>query len=160
MAGLISYSTSADFTSSKKSLSDLIKRTSDLSEFNQDVGQYLVNAIRNRFYTTKTGPNGVRWSPNSELTRQTKSGSLLVETGELASSVRAVSDAHGVLVGTDSPYAEVTQKGRSHTRGRYRSDEPVPARPFMGINEVNRKRIARMLRAHITANTNFQGLGE
>lgn len=165
MPAILTIAATGSFTKTQGQLADLAERVDNLSDFNEEVGAYLVNAARNRIYSTKTAPDGTRWPENTALTKTLKgSGSTLIQSGELASSIRVTdADQGGVTVKADKPYAAPVQEGQRRMKGRYRSKtkaEPqVPGRAFMGISDTNRKRIAKMLRAHIAENLRDDDLG-
>lgn len=168
MPGFVQVVITGDFAKTEAQLDALRHRLSDLTDLNEEIGAYLVSSTRNRIYSTKKAPDGTPWAADSELTVALKgNGSVLYDTGELASSLR-VSDADrgGVTVVADAPYAGYVQNGRSKTRGwigtnkitarrpfEIKSDQPVPARPFMGISAENKRRIAKMVKDHIAQST-------
>ena len=160
MAAFLELAITADFAKTQKQLEQMANQVSHLTEFNREVGAYLVNVARNRIYTTKKDPDGKPWAKLSELTRALKgNGSILFQTGELASEIRVTdADDSGVIVealaknSRGEAYAGYVQMGRSKTRGRFKSDNPVPARAFLGISDTNRHKIAQMLRKHIREN--------
>lgn len=157
MAAFFQFAIAADFAKTQEQVGLLKRRVENLEGLHAEIGQYLVNAIRNRLYSTKTAPDGTRWADNSEVTKRLKGGSsVLYQSGELISSIRATADSRGAAVVANAPYASVHQNGYSPTKGMIPGKE-IPARPFMGISAANRTRIARMVNAHITNNLKPEG---
>lgn len=124
-------------------LNELLARLNDLTPVMQNVGEYLVGSTKRRFVTS-TGPNGVRWAPNTETTYlrmiekasgvTLKSGQinqkganmamakkpLIGETHRLSSEISAQADRAGVEIGSPMVYAAVQQFGAKMGEfGRY-----------------------------------------
>lgn len=128
-------------------INKLIARLDDLTPVMQTVGDYLVGSTKRRF-ATSTGPNGVRWAPNTEttylrmierahgvtLTKGEHAGKLnakgagmamakkplIGETHRLSSEISAQADRDSVEIGSPMVYAAVQQFGAKMGEfGRY-----------------------------------------
>lgn len=124
-------------------LAELAARLDDLTPAMQTIGEYLVGSTKRRF-AMSTGPDGVRWAPNSQVTYlrmierahgvTLKSGQinrkgagmamakkpLIGETHRLSSEISAQAGRDSVAVGSPMVYAAVQQFGaKMGAFGRY-----------------------------------------
>jgi phage virion morphogenesis protein len=143
-----------------------------------EIGEILVKSTQQRF-ATETNPDGERWAENSDVTllahlnrRQdsyTKTGRLsakgarrigakkiLTDRGYLGDLIRyQMEGTTAVLVGSDRKYAAVQQfgqkKGASGTtlKGAPIPWGDIPARPFLGVSDEDRRDIEETLAAYI-----------
>lgn len=135
-------------------LNALLARLDDLTPVMHTIGDYLVGSTKRRF-ATSTGPDGVRWAPNSEvtylrmiekahgvtLTRGKHAGKLnakgagtamakkplIGETHRLSSEISAQADRDSVEVGSPMVYAAVQQFGAAKGAfGKNKRHSPIP----------------------------------
>ena len=64
---------------------------------------------------------------------------ILQDTGELRRSIHFRADNNGVIIGSKLKYAATHQFGRGK----------IPARPYLGINELEKKHIRNLFRDYI-----------
>lgn len=103
-----------------------------LPELAQVIGEIVRGQTRDRFAVTKTDPDGAPWAPWAH--RYPKSGSLLVRSGALASSIYNNAVGLEARVGTNIFYAGYHEDG---TR-------KMPARPFLGLSPADETQIIAM----------------
>jgi phage virion morphogenesis protein len=133
-----------------QSLQRTIDRTHNLYPLMADIGQYMVRSTQNRILREKKSPKGDRWAELAQSTIDSKGhSSILFLTGDLAKgiSVEDVSNTN-VTIRSDSEYGSFHQKGWKH-HGRPGRTKRVPARPFLGVSEENKRRIKKMLRDYL-----------
>lgn len=136
-------------------LKQLTERLNNPEPILNDIANYMVRVTQNRITTTKTGPDGRKWAPNSELTQYLKGrNSPLYASGSLASSIRVLrKDRFGFSVGTKEKSGAPNQYGIQVMKGKYKSKSErrpqVPARPFLGFSDSNKVKIAKMMREYI-----------
>jgi len=128
----------------------------DMKPAIERIGRYLEAATKFRF-RMQAGPGGERWTPSRRAVEQ--GGRTLVDQGHLRDSITYEAGRDRVEVGTNVPYAPVHQFGASITpkRARYlkfrtpdggfvqTSRVTVPARPFLGIDDRDERRILGIL---------------
>lgn len=157
-------------------LQALARRTGDLSSPLREIGETLTESAKQRF-AVSVGPDGARWAPNTELTilryldgragafgkkdgRLTKKGASLatgkkplVAEGNLASTItyQVIDGGRTLLVGSPQKYAAVQQFGAA--RGSLGKGAPwgdIPARPFLGVSDEDRRNIVEIVRGYLT----------
>ena len=136
-----------------------------------EIGGRLETSTRLRFETGRS-PDGAAWPASARAKRQ--SGQTLVDTGRLRDSIAHVVRGSGpsaeLLVGTDVAYAAIHQFGgrtppRTIRPKRKKAlwwpgaphpvasvDHPgstIPARPWLGLSDGDRARIARIVARHL-----------
>ncbi len=151
-------------------LARLQQRTSNLAPVMQDIGEYMVEATKQRFAQSKA-PDGTPWAPNkpSTLARYlgkyggsykkdgtlskkgaARAGSkkpLMGESGTLSSAIYSKPGATSVVIGSAQVYSAVQQFGaKQGAFGRNKRNAPlpwgdIPARPFMGVNDADARNI-------------------
>ena len=155
-----------------KKLQKKLKTTEDLMRsmkpYWQLVGQYVQRqTIRERF-DKEQSPTGQKWKPHSDMTKsmrakrhKTGNMKILQDNGELRRSITYEAGDTYVKIGSVLKYARVhqfgctihvTRKQRAylHYRGFHVGKTiNIPARPFLGITEAERKHIASMFRTFI-----------
>lgn len=155
-------------------LDRLAKRAGDLSPALRQIGEDMVASTRQRF-ASGTAPDGARWAPNSPVTLLRYLGSAdwpkglfgkrdgkltskgvgmalgkkpLVDSGTLASTInyRIADSGRVLLVGSPQKYAAVQQFGaRRGSLGKGAPWGDIPARPFLGISEDDRRNILEVV---------------
>lgn len=142
-------------------LPDLAKKLSKLSAVDKaGINNAIAEAIRSgtiERFETETGPDGSAWSKSIRASE--KGGLTLTVTGELKSSINARATEKGAEVGTNLVYAATHQFGDSgrvvraknkpylafeyhgRTIRKKQVTVNIPARPFLGISDEDRKEI-------------------
>lgn len=122
-----------------------------------EIGEILVKSTQRRF-ETETDPSGARWAENSKVTKQRKAGRsrhILTDGGYLGNLIHyKMEGATAVLVGATQEYAAVQQFGqRKGASGSFRGAPipwgDIPARPFLGVSDEDRRDIEETLAAYI-----------
>lgn len=121
-----------------------------------EIGEILVKSTQQRF-ATQSAPDGGAWEPNSPVTRARKTNPhILTEHGYLGDTIHAqMEGATAVLVGSNRVYAAVQQFGQKKgASGTTRRGAPIPwgdipARPFLGVSDEDRRDIEETLAAYI-----------
>jgi len=104
------------------------------------IGEHLAETTKRRF-ATSTAPDGTRWKPTRKGNRP------LVDTGQLAHTIRWQPITGGVAVGTDR-FADLFENGAAvHQFGS--RDGTIPARPFLGLSNDDRTTILAIVEAHL-----------
>lgn len=155
----------------KKILTKLGK--DDMRKFFQLVGQRLVADFRMGFRMS-IAPDGTPWAPITH-----REGKPLVDTGRLRSSIKAVVGNKTLEVGTNLKYAQTHQYGDTstvqvaeHTKiinqafgkklktgvyvnvSSHSKQRNIKARPFLGVEARQKKKIVAAFQQHIGALTN------
>lgn len=99
------------------------------------LGKLAASGAKERIATEKAGPDGAAWLPWSDRYDETRERrhSLLVEENALLESLQVYASPEGVAVGTNLVYAATHQFGREEAN--------IPARPFLGLSEEDRRDI-------------------
>lgn len=150
-------------------LRELVQRAEDMTAVNASIAEYMKNAARLRIARTKTAPSGKKWDPLSPTTNRLRAhdlaekisknehqngryyvpGDILYQSGELYRSIRVGSvTAKSWEVRAESAHASYMQFGVSNTGGRVPGTR-VPARPFLGFSQTNRKEILKRMLKHL-----------
>lgn len=150
----------------------------DLTPALKQVGEYLVDATRQRF-ASSTAPDGTPWAPNTEATylqylglfkgsytktgRLSKAGAgraagkrpLIGETKSLSTLISYRVDGTTLEVGSPLVYAATHQFGaRKGEFGTTRRGAPIPwgdipARPFLGLSDDDKTEVLAILQEHL-----------
>lgn len=140
-----------------------------LKPYWQLVGQYVQHQTVKERFDKEQSPTGEKWKPHSEITKKMrmkrhKSGNMkiLQDNGELRRSIQYEAGDNYVKIGSVLKYARVhqfgctinvTRKQRAylHYRGFHikKSTINIPARPFLGINDAERKYIVSLFQSYI-----------
>jgi phage virion morphogenesis protein len=150
MSGLAIKIDANDLRRLDKRITDLLHDVLHMEPVMAEAAQYMVRSTVNRILRSKTGPDGERWEALRDVTVNLKGNdTILFQTGDLSRSIRVedVSD-QGFMITSDSDHASYMQDGIKRTRGMIKNKE-VPARPFMGFSDENKKRIAKMIRDYL-----------
>lgn len=118
----------------------IVARMADMEPALASIGARQVREIGERITTGKMEPDGMPWHSWAPFTREQRElkgnvpQGLLWDTGTLLHSIHAQTGLNSVTIGTEVPYAQELQEGRSD----------MPPRPFVGWGEADIK-IAEML---------------
>jgi len=131
---------------------------SDLTPAMREIGEVLTQSTIDRFKTS-TAPDGGRWAPNKPSTLARKRGTrpLIGETGLLSSQFAPRAGPRYVEISTPMEYAATHQYGaRRGQYGRSRRGAPIPwgdipARPFLGLSESDRRAVMEIIEEHCGA---------
>lgn len=147
---------------SREAIRDAAARLKDMTPIFADVGEYMLQATRERFVKGEA-PDGSAWAPKSQTTldryKALGYGALtrpLIGPGKRLSReiVRLVSK-DGVVIGSSLIYAAVQQGGAAKGAfGNDRHGRPIPwgripARPFLGLSDADEKAIIDIVDEHI-----------
>jgi phage virion morphogenesis protein len=124
-------------------LNRLLARTGNLSPALRGIGESLTESTKKRF-ETYTGPDGVMWEANSDVTYERKadrSGIPLTDHGTLGNTIAyQLQGGDALLIGSSMEYAAMQQFGG--TKAEFpKLWGDIPARPFLGISEHDRTNI-------------------
>ena len=118
----------------------------DLQPFWHSVGDFIKRQTIKERFDKEQSPDGVKWKPLSQSRinqrkKRNKTGNMkiLQDTGELRRSIHFRADKNGVIIGSKLKYAATHQFGRGK----------IPARPYLGINELEKKLIRNLFRDYI-----------
>lgn len=139
----------------------LADRLTDLEPAMAGIGMALEALVRDRF-DSGHGPGGAAWQPSRRAIAT--GGTTLVKSGRLRRSITSRASPDSVEIGTDVIYAVIHQEGggiapRRAERllfttfdGRTVAADRVdiPARPFLGMDEVSWDAVAERLTVHLT----------
>ena len=115
----------------KKKIEDKTRNLSNLQPFWQSVGEYMKTRTIKECFDKEQSPDGEKWKPIKH-----RQGKILQDTGELKKSIQYEADNSSVTVGSKLIYARAHQFGRGK----------IPARPFLGVTEDDKKHIAQMIK--------------
>jgi phage virion morphogenesis protein len=146
----------------EEGLADILGRLKNKRELMARIGQYMVRSTQMRINKTKLDPDGVPWAPLTQATEEIKARDgvhpqdILFHWGTLANSiyVKWTTDsttevtANTTRYGASKNYAPYMQYGVGRTGGRIKG-KSIPARPFMGISEQNKKIIMKMVNSYV-----------
>jgi len=150
MAGLAIRIDEHDLRRLDKRISELLHDVLHLEPVMSEAAEYMKRSTVNRILRTKTSPDGERWEALRDVTVNLKGHDrILFETGGLANSIQIEDVGHdGFTLGSTADYASYMQEGIKRTKGMI-NNETVPARPFMGFSDENKRRIATMIRDYL-----------
>ncbi|WP_314343039.1 phage virion morphogenesis protein [Simonsiella muelleri] len=133
----------ADFAPVQASLQKLSLKLGDLSEPLENIGNTLAQSMAYRVSNSKAAPDGTAWEKAKHIK---KSGSLLVDTGNLMNGITYAASKNAVIVGSDRLYAVHLHYGTQNKDG----SERLPARPIFGVSEQDYRDIDELLTAYLT----------
>lgn len=149
----------------KKALGKILNRIKNPRPMLAEIGETMVSSTQDRFESGRS-PEGKPW-PKSHRTR-VGGGQVLVDTARLKNSVNYQVRSDEVAVGTNVKYAGTHQFGakrgsfgtvsaripehvrsggirvRSHTRTMKLPWGDIPARPYLGISDSDRREIVQI----------------
>lgn len=128
----------------------------DLSAPMKEIAVYLEGVEADRF-THGEGPGGVKWRPSRRVLEH--GGQTLVLSGDLQSSVHAVTDPRSVEIGPEASfgaavYAAIHQFGGTirakakkalHFGQHILASVFIPARPYVGFDDDDQERMTEIL---------------
>lgn len=131
----------------------------DIKEIHKAVAESLRTSTSERFSEQKE-PSGKRWV--NSIRASESGGVTLVKNAMLKNSIKSQANKSGVAVGTNTIYARTHQFGDKRTikarngkglrfrvNGKWVTKKSVkiniPARPFLGINEEDKREIKGIL---------------
>ncbi len=140
----------------------LVEAGGDLTPVMGDIAGHLADTTRERFETS-TGPDGVPWIPSQRV--KDHGGKTLVLTGDLMNSIvehwgADFAEAGPERSGGAGVYARINQEGgtiRPKTAkalsfgGRIVASVTLPARPYLGFNDVNADYVVAAIGDHLLA---------
>lgn len=143
-----------------------------------DIGGYLLRSTEENF-EGEHEPDGTPWKPLKIRTRysryagrkKSKDGKnlyytdrgqvrkpfqswlskqkILTDSGDLRDSIRYQVKGGAVLVGTNKVYGAAHQFGAEFSILKTRAHAKIPARPYLGISDRDRKEILEILKSHL-----------
>ena len=132
----------------------------DLTPLMRDIGEELLNSTRERF-ASMTAPDGSDWAKLSDVTLAKKKKNrdrILVEEGgatSLSGQLVYRAGANEVEIGSTKVYASTHQFGAdkgafgTNAAGRLIPWGDIPARPFLGLSNADRKAIEEIVADHL-----------
>ena len=133
----------------RQKLKTIADKLRDMRQLWGAVGMYIQRQTIKERFDKEQSPNGQKWKPLSKATinhrkKCNKSGNIkiLQDTGELRRSIAYEAGANYARVGTALKYAKTHQFGRGN----------IPARPFLGVNDEEKRHINSMISAYIKKN--------
>ena len=138
-------------------LQALIETGLDLTPVMADIGEALLNSTRQRF-SDQISPEGEAWSPLSHVTKARKKKNkdkILTEEGRLRRLLSVQAGKNYAEVGSTRIYAGTHQFGAE--RGAYGTTQRgapipwgnIPARPFLGASDDDKKTILEIIKKHL-----------
>lgn len=137
----------------QKKLKVTADKLKNMRQFWSSVGLYVQKQTIKERFDKEQSPEGQKWKPLAPATvkrrlKRHKKGNMkiLQDTGELRRNIShptalQVGDSY-VRFGTKLKYARTHQFGRGK----------IPARPFLGVNESEKKHITSMFRQYLKRN--------
>lgn len=138
-------------------MQDLLDRLENTAPLLAVVGDYFVGVAIPRNFTTETSPDGVPWARLRPLTiaRREAAGHTPIQIlrgnsgteQNLKASIHYEVSSNGVRIGSPLPHAGTHQYGAAQgAYGRTKRNGPIPwatipARPFLGIGEEDRRAV-------------------
>ena len=131
-------------------LSSMETASRNLQPALQEVGVWVQRGIQTNF-ANQAGPGGIGWlalKPTTVARRASMglgASPILERTGTLKKSIRIVTNARSVSIGTDLEYGAAHQTGYKHGK----SGRRVPARPFIGLPKEGMAGATSILLKHL-----------
>lgn len=141
----------SDLDGYKRAINSAIKQYTDLTPHMRAIGDYLESVTDERFDNQRS-PNGKRWAALSPAyarrkakdPRRKKGAGILVLTGQMRKDIKRKATKNSVEVGVkDSASAQTKAKASAHQYGAPKRN--IPARPFLGITNEDKKEILGIL---------------
>lgn len=133
----------------QQKLKDIADGLRDMRPLWQAVGMYIQRQTIKERFDKEQSPGGQKWKPLAPATlrqrakrHKTGHARILQDTGELRRSITYEAETNSVRVGTNLKYARTHQFGRGN----------IPARPFLGVNDEEKRHIHSMISAYIKKN--------
>lgn len=128
------------------SLRNLSKKLRSNVDMLTEIGEVIVEDIKNRIIHTKKDPNDKPWKKWSKATAKARARKgnaalgLLFDSGNLARSITSrVTSKNKLKVGTNVHYAQYLDEGTDN----------MPARPFIGISKRAQKGINEAVKKYL-----------
>lgn len=143
MAG-ISYRAIIDEQDMREKLAELIGQMSNPAGFYKNVGEHLLNSVKDNF-ENESAPDASPWRSLSDATRKQRALkfgnaplTILRASGDLMNSINVETDASQARVGSPLVYAAIHHFGGDAGRGR---KVTIPARPYLGLSAADEEEI-------------------
>lgn len=134
-------------------LTQLHERMSDLSPVMQQIAGYMHDSSEQAFANQRDPVTGDPWSALSEATLQMRpdraGGELLRDSAQLVNSLQPDFDALTAYYGTNKPYAAMHQFGGITAPNSMIPNREIPARPFLGLDDVAKEDVLDMLASYL-----------
>ena len=141
----ISIDASHEFAVLNTHLNELEQRLNgDLTPLMEAIGTFLENSTRQRF-DDKKDPEGLSWANlmSDTIKRKTnkhgQNAGILVESGNLFSSLTYAADKYEVSIGTPESYGVYHQFGTTD----------MPKRSFLGVSSDDKQSIQQMINDYL-----------
>lgn len=117
----------------------------DLTPLMAALGAYGESSTRERF-SSKKSPDGPRWDDLLSSTVKAKNGrgGILVDSGDLMSSITHFASSDAVAIGTPEPYAKYHQEGTKY----------MAARRIFGLSALDRENMGNIVNEFLVEATN------
>lgn len=157
MAGA-SFQVEIDDAAARAALARLVELGADLTPAMDEIGGMLETSTQMRFERGES-PSGEPWPPSIRAIAE--HGKTLIDSARLMQSITHQAARDRVRVGTNVIYAAVQQKGavissqggylkfRIGDRWVQKRQVEIPARPFLGVSEDDRREIVAILRERL-----------
>jgi phage virion morphogenesis (putative tail completion) protein len=133
-----------DMSALSNMVDGMISRLKNRQALMETIGETLVSSTLERF-DNEEDPQGDKWQATK------RGGAILQDSGGLKGSIVYEAGLDQVVVGTNKVYGAIHQFGGD--TGRYHG-VTLPARPYLGISEEDRKEIKHMCELYM-----IKGLG-
>ena len=122
----------------------------------QLVGMYVQKQTIKERFDKEQAPDGTKWKPLSparikQRLKRHKSGNMkiLQDTGELRRSVQYEAGKTYVRIGSNLEYARIHQFGGTIHFKKRKGSVTIPARPYLGVTQDERRHINDTLKAYL-----------
>lgn len=137
----------------------LLNTGTNLAPIFKDIGQAMANSTRAR-WRKEIAPDGTAWKGLSPVTLKRKRGTKILQDlgmrgGMLGSINVQLEGGRAVSVNVVKRYAATHQFGRGQMttiKGR-RNMPAIPARPFLGVSDDDKRKIVDIITDHIRTAT-------
>lgn len=127
----------------RRALERLMRRGSKPSDALKDAGEALINSHRERF-RSQQAPDGSPWEPLSkkyQARKRRNKNKILVLDGHMGTQFSYKQAGNDLKFGTNRVQAAAQHFGRKEIN--------LPARPFLGLSDDDRKEVMRIFESHI-----------
>lgn len=133
-------------------LNGLLRAGEDFTPLMANIAAALADSVESAFAMQRDPNTGQPWQPLSEAyqqrrAKQGRDGKILQLSGALAASVQSNAGKDFAEVGSNKVYAAIHQQGG--TTAMRPALAAIPARSFLGIDEVAKEEILDLLRDHL-----------
>lgn len=134
-------------------LTQLHERMGDLSPVMQQIAGYMHDSSEQAFANQRDPVTGDPWPELSEATLQMRpdraGGELLRDSAQLVDSLQQDFDAMSAYYGTPKEYAAMHQFGGTTSPRSMIPNHEIPARPFLGLDDVSKEDVLDMLAGYL-----------